>query len=109
MKIVYIAHKISGNIPENLQKIKRIIRHINLSCPDIIPFAHYVVDCESLDDDNPQERERGIKNDMEFFQRGFIDELWICSEISSGILNEINTANKFGIKVIDSQDYFKNI
>lgn len=30
MKVVYIAHPIGGNIQENLEKIKQIVRQINL-------------------------------------------------------------------------------
>ena len=35
MKVVYIAHPISGDIQGNLEKIRQIARIINLTEPDI--------------------------------------------------------------------------
>lgn len=93
MRIAYIAHPISGDIKGNLEKIKQIIREINLTEPDILPFAHYWVDCHALDDNNPAERERGIKNDKEFFNRKSFDELRLYGEkISGGMRAEIDLA-----------------
>ena len=71
MKIVYIAHPLSGDIEGNLSKVSDIIRYINLTEPDILPFAHYFVDCHALDDTIPEERERGIKNDIALLKAGF--------------------------------------
>jgi hypothetical protein len=39
MKIVYIAHPISGDIKGNLEKIRLIVRGLNLENIDIVPFA----------------------------------------------------------------------
>ena len=100
MKIVYIAHPISGNIKNNLKKVKEIVRGINMQMPDILPFAHYVVDCLALDDDIPEERERGIKNDIALLKAGFINELWLYgSYVTKGMRHEINLANELGIPV----------
>ena len=101
MKIVYIAHPISGDIDANLDRIKDIVRYINLTEPDIVPFAHYIVDCYSLDDTVPEERERGIKNDIALLRAGFIDEMWLFGDrISNGMKNEIKLAKELGIKVV---------
>ena len=67
MKIVYIAHPIGGDVENNLEKVRQIVRKLNLERQDIVPFAPYWLDCHALDDNNPQERERGIKNDKTFF------------------------------------------
>lgn len=100
MKIIYIAHPISGDIKENLEKIRLIVRELNLTRPDIVPFAHYWVDCFALDDSVPEERERGIKNDHEFFIREIFDELWLYGDhISIGMMNEIVLADQCGIPV----------
>lgn len=102
MKIVYIAHPISGNVKENLKKIVEIGRKINLNEPDTIPFAHYYFDCHCLNDDIPAERDRGIKNDIELLKRGFIDEMRLYgNRISEGMKHEIELAHKLGIPVID--------
>jgi hypothetical protein len=101
MKIIYIAHKISGNVTANLENIRQIVRDINIHCPEIVPFAPYWLDCHALDDNVPSERERGIKNDTELIKRGFIDEMWLCGDrISSGMQHEINLAESLGIKVV---------
>ena len=101
MKIVYIAHPISGDIAGNLEKVRQIIRHINITEWDVLPFAHYFVDCYALDDKTPEERERGIKNDIALMRAGFIDELWLFGDrISNGMRHEIKLAKELGIKIV---------
>lgn len=101
MKIVYIAHPISGDIKNNLEKIRQIVRHINLTMPDVVPFAPYWLDCFALDDTVKEERERGIKNDTELFMRRFIDELWLFGNtISAGMKAEMKLAETLGIPCI---------
>ncbi len=100
MKIVYIAHPISGDIKSNLESIRKIVREINLNDHDVVPFAPYWLDCHALDDQIQEERERGIKNDIELFNRGFIDEVWLYgNRISSGMMAEIELSQKLGIPV----------
>lgn len=109
MKIVYIAHPISGDIKGNLEKIKNIVRHINLTEPDVLPFAHYFVDCHALDDTVPEERERGIKNDIALMKAGFINEVWLFGDrISSGMVHEIVLANELGITIIPKSEGTKS-
>lgn len=104
-RIVYIAHPISGNVKGNLERIRRIVRVINMSTPYVIPFAPYWLDCHALDDDKAEERARGIENDLEYFKRGVMDELWVfgytkIGEHSRGVLAEIEMANSKGIPVV---------
>lgn len=102
MKIVYIAHPISGNISGNLEKIRQIVRRINLEHSDIVPFAPYWLDCHALDDTILEERMRGIRNDYEYFQRRVMDEVWLCGDrISAGMQAEKELAEKMGIPVIN--------
>lgn len=101
MKIVYIAHPISGDIDGNLKKIIAIIREINITQKDVVPFAPYWVDCHALNDDIPAERQRGIDNVMELFSRKYIDELWLYGDrISNGMAAEINVCESLDIPVI---------
>jgi hypothetical protein len=105
MKIVYIAHPVSGDIEANLNKVKDIVRFINLTQPDILPFAHYLVDCLALDDEILAERRRGIKNDIALLRAGFIDEMWLFGDrISNGMKNEIKLAKELGIKVVSKSE-----
>ena len=105
MKIVYIAHPISGDIQRNLKKIIDIVREINITHDDVVPFCHYWVDCHALDDNNLSERERGIQNDREFFKRKFIDEVWVYGDkISNGMLAEIRLAKSLNIPIISMSE-----
>lgn len=100
MKVIYIAHPISGDVAGNLEKIRVIARDIMLKDENIIAFAPYWFDCHVLDDNNPAERQRGINNDIAWFHKGFIDELWAFGDrISNGMKHEINLAESLGIPV----------
>lgn len=101
MRIAYIAHPISGDIKGNLEKVKAIARQINLEEPDVVPFAHYYLDCFALNDDIPEERARGIKNDIELMKRGFIDELRLYGDtLSNGMKAEVKLAMGLEIAII---------
>ena len=101
MRIAYIAHPIGGDVENNLEKIREIVRRINLEEPEVVPFAPYWLDCHALDDNCPVERARGIKNDQEIMERGFIDEVRLYgNRISTGMSHEVDLAIELGIKVV---------
>lgn len=101
MKICYIVHPIGGNVEENLERIRLIVRDINLSYADVVPFAPYWLDCHALHDGDPQERERGFKNNTAILSRGMVDELWVYGDrISNGVWSEIQLAQALNIPVI---------
>ena len=101
MRVVYIAHPISGDIPGNLERIRAIVRQLNLERSDIVPFAPYWLDCHALDDNNPDERQRGIKNDIALLKAGFIHELWLYGDrVSKGMEAEVWIAMEKGIPVV---------
>jgi len=105
MKIIYIAHPISGDIEGNLNKIVEIARHINLTLPNVTPIAPYFLDCHALNDDIPEERQRGITNDSEFFIRRIMDEVWLYGDkISNGMKQEIRQARAMNIPVISKSE-----
>jgi hypothetical protein len=100
MKIVYIAHPISGDVNGNLEKIRLIVRAVNLTFPDVVPFVPYYADCLALDDGNTDERARGIRNDREFFLQGIINEVWLFGPtISGGMHAEVALANSLNTPV----------
>lgn len=110
MKIVYIAHPVSGDIQGNINRITTIVRLIALEHKNILPFAPYVVDLLALDDNNPFERQRGIENDIELFKRKIMDEVWLYGDkISNGMLAEIKLAHSLGIKVIAKSEATKKL
>ncbi|WP_231464762.1 helix-turn-helix domain-containing protein [Pedobacter sp. Leaf132] len=100
MKVAYIAHPIGGNVNFNIREVIKHVGDINRSEPDIVPFAPYIVDCMALNDDKPEERERGFKNNYHYFESGFVQELRLYgTHVSAGMLEEIAWAGKFGIEV----------
>lgn len=101
MKIVYICHPVSGDVMGNIEKIMKIIRDINLSRSDVVPFAPYLGDLLSLDDNKPEERDRGILNDIAILKSGIVSELWIYGpKISGGMRAEIDLAMDLEIPVV---------
>lgn len=102
MKIVYIAHAISGDIEGNLADLRRIVRKINIEHADVVPLVPYYSDVVSLDDTIPAERERGIKNDIEIINSGLIEEMWLTgNRLSNGMYHEMELAKSLNIPVID--------
>ena len=101
MKIAYIAHPIAGDVKGNIAKVLKIVREINLTEPDTVAFAHYIVDLHALDDNTPEERERGIKNDTALIKAGFITECRLYGDrISSGMQDEIDLFRSLGVEII---------
>lgn len=115
MKIVFIAHPIADRTyqdgtrkttQEHVQDIIDIVRDINLTMPDVVPFAPYIADVIALDDANEEQRNRGIKNDMELFERKVFDEVWVYGkELSTGVRNEIEKAMELEIPVLFKCEY----
>lgn len=102
MKIVYIAHPISGDVQGNIRKILDIVRKVNLEEADVVPFAPYVVDCLALDDSIPEERARGIKNNTALLEECFVSEVRLYGDkISAGMQAEKELAESLGIPVLD--------
>lgn len=100
-KIVYIAHPVAGDISGNMQRIVKILRDINLSGKDVVPFAPYLQDLLALDDNKPAERAIGIRNGIAILKSGIIDELWIYGPcISGGMKAEIDLAYELNIPII---------
>src|SRR3989344_6612818 len=89
--LVYIAHPMKGDIAGNKQRVVEICKQI-LS-PDIIPFTPYLSAFEYLDDDDPAQRELGMKMNRFYFERKIIDVLLICGDkISRGVRSEMKLA-----------------
>lgn len=97
-KTIYIAHAISGDVENNIEKVKKIVRDLNLK-KEVHPFAPYLVDLMVLNDDDFKEREIGFSNNKIFFDKGVIDEVWCFGKISKGMSIEIQWAKDLKINV----------
>ena len=101
MKIAYIAHPISGDVEGNIKKIIAIVKSINLIEENVVPFVPYLADLYALNDNDPKERTRSIKNDNALFFSKVIDEVRLYrSKISEGMTNEINLARSLNIPIV---------
>jgi hypothetical protein len=110
MKIVYIAHPISGNVKTNVEKVVAIAREINLSDPNICPIAPYVLDLQAMNPDRLTERNRGVRNGIELIERKVMDEIWFFGEeLSRGMRYELMRASELGIPAIPKSDAMKKI
>ena len=115
MRVVYIAHPIGGDVDNNIQKVIKIIRTINLTENDIVPLAPYIESVYSLDDTKRKEKAKGIANNVALFRKGVIDELRLYgNRISDGMWDEIKLANELGIPItcmgtLISKEYDDNI
>lgn len=98
MKIAYIAHPVGGDVENNLTLIREIVLKINLEEEDVVPFVPYYSDVVSMDDSNPEQRARGIKNNIHLLQ--FCDELRLYGDrISEGMWLEIAKARELNIPI----------
>lgn len=108
MTIEYIAHPVSGDVQGNLKKIREIVRHINLTESDVVPFVPYYVDLVSMHDHIPQERERGIRNDHTILKSGLVNKIRLYgNRISSGMADEIEVCLQKDILVVPMTDETK--
>lgn len=100
MKIVYIAHPVGGDIEGNIKKILSIVREINLTEKSVIPFVPYLADIQAMKDDDPAERQRGFRNNKEFFDLEVMDELLLCGDrISDGMRQEVLWSLEMGTPI----------
>lgn len=100
-KIVYIAHPLSGDIYGNISKILKIVRDINIKEINVVPFVPYLADILALNDAKTEERNRGISNNLAYFQSGIVQELRVYGDfISKGVAEEIAISRKMNIPVI---------
>ena len=107
MRIIYIAHPISGNIDKNLADIIRIVRKINDLFSGVVPCVPYYADILALDDNKIMERMRGIENNIELIQSGVFEELWLTgTHISFGMNEEIKLFKLLGKTIVDWTNLF---
>ena len=111
MRIIYIAHPIGGDVENNLASLRRIIRSINANEPHTVPFCPYYADVVSLNDNDPAQRARGLRNDMAILSRvGMVDELRLYGDtISEGMRQEIDQAYYMGIPIVCSSPELYNL
>jgi len=97
LTIAYIAHPISGDVARNIRKVETILEYLHKQRGAVWPLAPYLDACRYLDDTRGEDRERAFMANEHYFREGFIDELWICGDISPGVRVEAEWAIFYGI------------
>lgn len=98
--IEYIAHPLGGDVDGNIKKVLEIIKTINLNEPDVVPFAHWIVDAQAMDDNDAGQRRKGIGNDMAIIEHLKFDACRLYGDrISSGMADEAKTFHAMGVPV----------
>lgn len=102
LKIVYVAHPIGGDVAANMRHLREVLRRINHRYPNVVPFCPYYADVVSLDDHDPDDRARGIKNSEAVIRRGIVDEVWTTGwKMTSGMHNEVRIFAEMGVPVVN--------
>lgn len=106
MRIVYIAHPISHDVENNIKRIEAILNYY-MNCQlarerRIWPIAPYLHAFDHLRNETPEDYELGLDSNRHYFERRFINELWVCGDptLSRGVQKEIGWAHTFGISII---------
>lgn len=102
VKIVYVAHPVGGDVVANMKHLRGVLRVINHRYPDVVPFCPYYADVVSLDDHDPEDRAKGIRNSEAVIRSGIIDECWLTGwKMSSGMRTEERIFTEMGVPVVD--------
>lgn len=97
MKLVYIASPYAGDIQHNTRMAIEYSRYA--VCCGVAPVAPHLLYPLFLRENNPAEREQGIKMGLRFLAS--CDAVWIFGErISEGMRREIAEAERLGIPII---------
>jgi hypothetical protein len=76
------------------------VRWIYDHYPNVVVLCMWVIDCEVLDDDTPEQRALGLAHDFAIIPR--CDEIWaVGGRISGGMNQEINQGVEAGVPLCD--------
>ena len=104
MKIVFIAHQISGDVEANLESACLWIRWA-IMARKVLPIAPYIYLMKALDEGKIEERKIGRDLGLHMIQ--YAEELWICGPIpkpDSFVWREVEEASNQGIPIVDYTD-----
>jgi hypothetical protein len=86
MKVIYLAHPVSGDVTGNLARARRWLRWIYDNF-DVAVIADWVLTCEVLDDSRPAHRAHGLAMDRALVE--ICDEFWMVGgRVSGGMQTE---------------------
>ena len=102
MRLVYISSPLRGDVERNIQRARDYCAYA-ASC-GVIPLAPHTIFTQYLDDEQPEQREQGLRMGRDLMWR--CDDLWVVgSTISSGMREEIELAKKLCIEGSSKSSY----
>ena len=97
MKRIFVCSALRGDVEANLEKAREYSRYVATEC-EAVPIAPHLLFPQFLNDSDEAERNLGIECGLELLKA--CDELWYFGDkVTSGMVSEITTAKKLGIKV----------
>ena len=100
MRVVYLAHPLSGDVIGNLASAKRWVRWVETAYPDFAVVASWIVECEIWDDSDPEHRAAGLARDLAVIER-CESLVLVGGRVSEGMAAEQRWAMSRGIPVLD--------
>lgn len=103
MRLVYVCSPLRGDIEKNIQRAHEYCAYA-ADC-GTIPLAPHTIFTHYLDDQRPEQRERGLNMGLELLKR--CDEIWVMGSVfSAGMLGEIAFAKAEDIPTLYVPDSF---
>lgn len=108
MKITYLAHPVSGDVPGNLAEARRWIRWLYDHVPGIAVLAPWITTCEVLDENNPEHRKLGLRCDIAVIAR--CDAILLVGPVlSAGMRAELLAAESHGLHILNFVGYDRTL
>lgn len=90
IKKIYVASKYAGDVDANTNAAIGYCRKV--IDQGFMPVASHLLYPQILDDDNPYERNLGLRFGLALLAT--CDEVWVFGEVSSGVAKEIELAKR---------------
>lgn len=101
MELVYVVSPYRGDTEANTELAKRVCAMA--LAEGKVPYASHLFFPQFLDDNDPEEREAGMKAGLEMMQ--LATEVWVVgNRITDGMAKEIGRANELGIPIFTVED-----
>lgn len=107
MKVIYLAHPVSGDVPGNLAEARRWIRWLYDHVPGIAIVATWITECEVFDEGNPEHRKLGLRHDLAVLERCNAI-LLVGPKLSTGMQAELLHAEAFRLHILTFIGFARN-
>lgn len=99
LRVAYMAHPYGGD-PDNLIAAQQWLKWLIKVRPEFAWNVPWIPYCQVLDDENPADRQRGIRDDLEILSRCDAIVL-VGGNITQGMAKEVEVAKTADLEIID--------